>query len=157
MSHASPTSAPLVSDDAVTEMAGRLRFSVARMARLLRQQDQSGFGPTLNAALSTVAEHGPLTLGELAAREQVAPPTITKVVEKLVANGLVARTPDAHDRRVARVAVTTKGERQLQTYRTRRTAWLVGRLHELDQDELVRLLAAVDVLETIIAVPEDPE
>jgi DNA-binding MarR family transcriptional regulator len=108
------------------------------------------------AALSTVGQHGPLTLGELAAREQVAPPTITKVVEKLVANGLVARTADPDDRRVARVAITSKGARQLHTYRTRRTEWLLGRIQGLDDDELIRLAAAVDVLEKLIAVPEEP-
>jgi DNA-binding MarR family transcriptional regulator len=139
----------------IDEMAGRLRFAVARMARLLRQQDQSGFGPTFIAALATVGSHGPLTLGDLAAREQVAPPTITKVVEKLVANGLAERIADTTDRRVARVAITAKGAKQLQTYRTRRTEWLAQRLRDLDVDDRARLAAAVDVLEQLIAVPED--
>lgn len=128
-------------------------MSVARMARLLRQQDQSGYGPTLIAALSTISKHGPITLGDLAAREQVAPPTITKVVEKLMANGLVARTTDATDRRVARVGMTRKGAKQLDVYRTRRTEWLADRLNSLDDDELARLEAALDVLEKIIEVP----
>lgn len=139
----------------VDDMAGRLRFAVARMARLLRQQDQSGYGPTFIAALATVGSHGPLTLGDLAAREQVAPPTITKVVEKLVAHGLVARSADATDRRISRVAITPKGARQLQTYRTRRTEWLAQRLRDLDPEERARLADAVEVLEKIIAVPED--
>lgn len=148
--------APLHDDALVVEdMAGRLRFAVARMARLLRQQDQSGFGPTLIAALATVGQHGPLTLGDLAAREQVAPPTITKVVEKLVALGLATRSADASDRRVSRVAITPKGTRQLDKYRTRRTEWLAERLRDLEPRERERLAAAVDVLEKIIAVPED--
>lgn len=140
---------------ALHDTAGRLRFAVARMARLLRQQDQSGYGPTFIAALATVGSHGPITLGDLAAREQVAPPTITKVVEKLVAHGLAARSADATDRRISRVAITPKGARQLQTYRTRRTEWLADRLRGLDPAELARLAAAVDILEKIIAVPED--
>ena len=138
-----------------TDTASRLRMSVARMARLLRQQDQSGFGPTLFAALSTISKEGPITLGELAAREQVAPPTITKVVEKLLANGLVERTADASDRRVSRVAVTRKGAKQLDVYRTRRTEWLADRRHSRTDDERRRLDAALDVLEKIIEVPED--
>lgn len=142
-------------DTELEETAGRLRFAVARMARLLRQQDQSGFGPTFIAALSTVGAHGPLTLGDLAAREQVAPPTITKVVEKLVAHGLAVRSADATDRRISRVAITPKGARQLQTYRTRRTEWLAERLRELDPTDLQRLTAAVDVLERLVSLPED--
>ena len=136
------------------DTASRLRMSVARMARLLRQQDQSGYGPTLIAALATIGAHGPISLGDLAAREQVAPPTITKVVEKLVSNGLVARTADTSDRRIARVAVTRKGAKQLEVYRTRRTEWLAERLQGLTGDERERLEAAIDVLEKIIQVPE---
>ena len=135
------------------DTASRLRMSVARMARLLRQQDQSGYGPTLVAALSTISKHGPITLGDLAARERVAPPTITKVVEKLMSNGLVARTADTTDRRVSRVAVTRKGAKQLDAYRTRRTEWLADRLRGLTDDERSRLEDALDVLEKIIEVP----
>jgi DNA-binding MarR family transcriptional regulator len=138
-----------------TDLAGRLRFSVARMARLLRYQDQSGFGPTVVAALATVEKDGPITLGDLAAREQVAPPTITKVVEKLEAAGLLRRVPDRNDRRVTRVEVTGKGSKQLQTYRNRRTEWLMGRLGELSADDLARLEAALPVLERLVAQPED--
>jgi DNA-binding MarR family transcriptional regulator len=147
---------PPAGTDRTADVAGRLRFSIARMARLLRQQDQSGFGPTVVAALATVEQHGPLTLGELATREQVAPPTVTKVVEKLEAGGLLTRTGDAKDRRVTRVAITAKGSRQLQTYRTRRTEWLAARLRDLSPDEVVRLVDALPVLERLIAVPEEP-
>jgi DNA-binding MarR family transcriptional regulator len=136
------------------ELASRLRFSVARLARMLRQQDQSGFGPTLLAALATIERHGPITLGELAGREQVAPPTITKVVEKLETHGLVTRTTDLADRRVNRVTVTTKGTKQLAVYRSRRTEWLASRLQGLTPDERQQLIAALPLLERLIEVQE---
>jgi DNA-binding MarR family transcriptional regulator len=136
------------------ELASRLRFAIARLARLLRQQDQSGFGPTVVAALATIERHGPITLGELAGREQVAPPTITKVVEKLERNGLVTRTTDVADRRVNRVALTAKGTKQLAVYRTRRTEWLASRLQDLSPEEHAQLVAALPVLERLIAVHE---
>ncbi|HMQ28797.1 MAG TPA: MarR family transcriptional regulator, partial [Acidimicrobiales bacterium] len=85
-----------------TELAGQLRVVVARLARVLRQQDQSGMSPTLLAALATIDRAGPLTFGELAAHEQVTAPTITKAVRKLEAEGLVARRPDPDDGRVWR-------------------------------------------------------
>ena len=143
------THANAPSDD---QLASRLRFAVARLARLLRQQDQSGFGPTLVAALATIERHGPITLGELAGREQVAPPTITKVVEKLEANALVTRTTDLADRRVNRVEVTPKGAKQLAVYRSRRTEWLASRLNDLTPDEQERLGAALPLLERLIDV-----
>ncbi len=134
------------------EVAERLRHSVTRLARLLRQQDEGGFGATLTAALASVKNRGPLTLGELAACEQVAPPTMTKVVEKLEAHGFVTRQVDQNDRRVSRVTVTAAGRRHLEGTRERRTAWLAGRLDHLPADELDRLLDALDVLEALIAV-----
>ena len=129
----------------------RLRLVVARLARLLRQQDDSGLGPTLTAALSTVAEHGPLTLGDLAGRERVAPPTITKVVDKMEAAGFVERRAHPVDRRVSLVAVTELGTKTLAELRGRRTAWLRARLDELDGADVDLLAQATEVLERIIA------
>lgn len=130
-----------------TELAGQLRVVVARLARVLRQQDQSGMSPTLLAALTTIARVGPLTFGELAAHEQVAAPTITKAVQKLEAEGLVTRRPDPDDGRVCRVAITSAGRRRLDQNRRRRTAWLATRLGELTPDDVARLQSAVGVLE----------
>jgi DNA-binding MarR family transcriptional regulator len=128
----------------------RLRLVVARLARLLRQQDDSGLGPTLTAALSTVAKHGPLTLGDLAGRERVAPPTITKVVDKMVAAGLVERHPHPVDRRVSLVAVTDLGTSTLADLRGRRTAWLRVRLADLDPTDVEVVAQATAILERIV-------
>jgi DNA-binding MarR family transcriptional regulator len=139
--------------DVLATDAGRLRVVVARLARLLRQQDDSGVGPTVHAALVTVETRGPLTLGELAAREQVAPPSITKVVEKLVAAGWVAREVDPDDRRVCRVSITRQGRRHLEADRRRRTEWLAERMSALDAHDVATLSAAIEVLERLAAVP----
>jgi DNA-binding MarR family transcriptional regulator len=140
---------PAVTVDPV-EVAGRLRLSAFRLTRLLRQQDTGGLAPTLSAALATIEREGPLTLGELATREHVAPPSITKAVEKLVGMGLVARTQDADDRRVARARITAAGRRRVTQNRSRRTAWLATRVGALPPDDIAKLDAAVDVLERII-------
>jgi DNA-binding MarR family transcriptional regulator len=145
MIHMSPHD---VAPDA-TEIAGKLRFSVTRLARLLRQQDQTGFTPTTLAALATINREGPLTLGELAAAEQVAPPTITKAVGKLEAAGFVSREQDATDRRVHWVQITEEGHRQLEASRSRRTAWLATRLRQFDPEELARLGDVTDLLERL--------
>ncbi|HZP29635.1 MAG TPA: MarR family transcriptional regulator [Acidimicrobiia bacterium] len=140
------------------EVAGRLRVSVTRLARLMRQQEASGLTPTLRAALATVARHGPLTLGELAAHEQVTKPTTTSIVTKLEARGLVARRADATDRRVCWVEVTPLGRSQLELNRERRTEWLASRLRALPADQLTCLAAALDALDTISERPErDPD
>lgn len=134
------------------DVADRLRHAVARLARVLRQQDEGGFGATFTAALASVANRGPLTLGELAVAEHVAPPTMTKVVEKLEANGFVTRQVDTNDRRVTRVTATDAGVRHIEATRERRTAWMASQLDRLDDDQLARLTDAVDVLEALTHV-----
>jgi DNA-binding MarR family transcriptional regulator len=134
-------------------VAGRLRHSVFRLARLLRQQDDSGQPPALLTALAVIEREGPLTLGDLAAQEQVSPPTITKVVDTLEARGFVERIRDANDRRVWRVTATVRGRRQLDASRSRRTEWLARQLRGLTVDDCARVAAALDVLEKLTAAP----
>jgi DNA-binding MarR family transcriptional regulator len=145
------TTSPTAIDE---ELVGRLRYSVARLSRLLRQQDQSGLTPTTTAMLATIARDGPLTLGELATLEQVAPPTITKSVGRLEEAGFVERIPDPGDKRVCRVVLTAGGQRQLDDNRSRRTAWLAERLDLLPVDERDRLAEVVELLEHLTTAPE---
>jgi DNA-binding MarR family transcriptional regulator len=132
---------------------------VARLARVLRQQDDSGFGPTLTAALATLVNHGPMTLGDLAGHERVAAPTMSKVVDRLAELGLVTKVPDPDDRRVRRVAATAAGRRQIDAVRVRRTAWLSEQLASLDPDDLARVEGAIPVLEKLTGVtaPAGPD
>ncbi len=131
------------------ELAGRLRLAVTRLARQMRQQTDTGLSPTLLATLATVESAGPLTLGDLALREQVAPPTITRAVTGLEAEGLVARKVDPADRRVAWVQVTPAGRRLLERARTRKNAWLARRLRDLSPEDARHLAEALATLERL--------
>ena len=133
--------------------AERLRHGVNRLARLLRHQDDGDLGATSIAALATVRNRGPVTLGELAAFEQVAPPTMTKVVEKLESRGFVTRHVDPDDRRVTRVSVTASGTKYLERSRARRTAWLAGRLDELEPEQAAHLAGTIELLDALIGEP----
>lgn len=145
------------SGDADTiELAVNLRFSIARLARLLRQQGADGLGSTLVYTLATIDREGPMTLGEVAAAERVSPPTITAAVGKLEALGYVARVRDERDGRVWRVASTAAGSDYLAATRTRRTSWLVERLQQLSPADVAHLEAAIDALSQLgtIGQPE---
>jgi DNA-binding MarR family transcriptional regulator len=135
------------------DVAQSLRLSVTRLARLLRQQDRTGLGPTLTAALASISRSGGVTHGELAALEQVAPPTITAVVGKMESLGLVTRQTDTRDRRITRIHITAAGRRKLDDVRNRRTAWLREQMRLLTADELARLAAAADVLAKLTSAP----
>ena len=130
-------------------LAGRLRLSATRLARVLRRQADIGLSPSQLTALATIDHHGPMTLGALAEHERVAPPTITKVAAKLEAAGYVRRIGDPTDGRVSRVSTTPEGVALLDESRRRKDAWLAARLAQLDADQRQRLAAALDVLEEL--------
>jgi DNA-binding MarR family transcriptional regulator len=134
-------------------IAGRLRLSATRLARRLRQEAQTGLTPSQLAALACVERHGPLTLGTLAEFEQVAPPSITRVVVKLESDGLLTRLADPADRRVTKVAVTPKGRNLLGTSRRRKTEWLATRLEDLGAEQRARLADALDTLDALTTEP----
>src|SRR5881275_3221952 len=116
---ASPSSARRPPDTTL-ELADRLHSAAIHLLRRLRRQDDaSGLPAPQLSALSVIVFGGPITLGALAAAEQVRPPTITRVVATLEESGLVVRETDDADRRVARVKATAKGTRLLQEGRQR--------------------------------------
>ena len=148
----------LTADTDITEIATRLRLAVARLGRQLRQQAGTGLSPSQHSVLASIDANTTLTLGELAVIEQVAPPTITRIVAKLADDGLVERTVDPVDRRVARVSVTPEGHRRMESSRHRRNAWLARRLDELPPGDVDRVAAALDVLEELAGpLPSVPE
>lgn len=133
------------------DLASRLRLAITRTARRLRQQQgESSLSPTLIASLSTIERHGPLTPSELAGRERVQRPTVTRVVARLAEAGLIERRADEHDRRVTRLEVTADGRRLLRSLRTRKTAYLARRIEKLDPAEREVLERAAGILERML-------
>jgi DNA-binding MarR family transcriptional regulator len=149
-----PTAVPIDVDEA--ELDALLRLSSTRLALRLRQESGSGHTPSQLSALSTVHSHGPLTLGALAEHERVAPPSITKVLAKLEADGLVERSTDPTDRRVTNVQATKAGHDLIRETRRRKTTWLTARIRELPADEKARLADAVEVIEHLTTLDDLP-
>ena len=135
------------------EVAGRLRIAVNRLQRRLRQESLGGLSPAQASALGSVHRHGSPTLGELAAMEQVQPPTMTRIVASLAEAGMVTRVADANDRRSAWVRPTPSGERALELMRTRKNAFLLRRLGELGRDEHRHAAELVELLEHLLEEP----
>ncbi|MFI9786924.1 MarR family winged helix-turn-helix transcriptional regulator [Kitasatospora sp. NPDC051984] len=130
----------------------RLRLVVARLHRQLAQASgRQDFTFAQLSALARIEAHGPIRLGELATRERVAAPSMTRTVAPLVASGLVTRHPDPDDRRSALVELSTEGVELLAEIRQRRSELLARRTAELDARERAVLLEALPVLERLVA------
>jgi DNA-binding MarR family transcriptional regulator len=132
------------------ELATRLRLAIARTARRLRQESGTDLSPSLTAALATIERHGPLTPSDLAARERVQRPTVTRVVCRLEEAELVTRTADPADRRSALVAITPAGRALLAASRTRKDAFLSERLEALAPEDRATLERAAALLEGLL-------
>lgn len=136
--------------DTTTELADALRMAVGPLARQLRQQASEPLTATQTSVVSSICRWGPISLGELAAREQLSPPMISKVVAALEHEGFVERLADARDRRVCRVRLSSEGVRWVEEGRARRNAWLAGRLAALTTAERETIASAVQGLQRLI-------
>ena len=141
-------------DPAEAELAARLRMAVTRLHRRLRQQGAGGLTPSQASALVGVEHLGSPTLGTLAARESVQPPTMTKVVGALEALGYVTRVTDPTDRRVARLTITPAGSDTLREIRSVKTAYLADRLRRMAPGERLAMADLTDLLERLIDMEE---
>jgi DNA-binding MarR family transcriptional regulator len=135
--------------------ADRLHSAAIHLLRRLRRVDAaSGLTAPRLSALSVVVFNGPLTLGALAAAEQVQPPTMTRIVSALEAAGLVRREPSPEDRRSIWIRATDVGKHLLAEGRTRRTESLARQLAALPPEELATLARAAEIVDRLALSPD---
>lgn len=133
------------------QIAERLHSAAIHLLRRVRKQDAlTGEGPARLSALSVLVFGGPVTLGQLAAAEQVKPPTMSRIVAGLKRSGLITTITDAKDARRIRIQATAKGVRLMQRGRERRIHSLTTMIAGLQDDELETIGRAVTLLEDVL-------
>jgi DNA-binding MarR family transcriptional regulator len=134
------------------ELAARVHSAALHLLRRLAQEDRAtGVSAPRLSALSVLVFGGPRTIGALAAIEGVTPPTMTRLVAAMAADGLVDRLPDLTDRRVVNVQASATGRSLLLAGRDRRVATLATMLKPLTPKERRRLNAAAATIERMLA------
>jgi DNA-binding MarR family transcriptional regulator len=135
----------------VLSAADRLHSAAIHLLRRVRQQDAaSGVGPAQLSALSVLVFAGSKTLGELAAAEQVKPPTMSRIAAGLQRSRLIEMNRDPQDARRMHIRATHKGTSLLQQGRKRRIEYLAKHLGHLKREELTQLGVAADILEALL-------
>jgi DNA-binding MarR family transcriptional regulator len=135
-------------------LADRLHSAAIHLLRRVRRVDEAtGLSAAKLSALSVVVYAGPIALGDLAAAEQVRPPSMTRTVQELEADGLITRESDEADRRSIRIRATSRGKRLLKKGRSARISLLAEWLRGLAPDELIVLDEASHLLERVLAMP----
>lgn len=134
-----------------TELAARLQSAALHLLRRLDREDRrSGVSPARLAALSVLVLDGPCTIGRLAAIEGVAPPTMTRLVDGMVAAGLAERLPAALDRRLVGIQASERGRALLMTGRDRRVAIVTSMIAPLSAKERRRLGTAAAIVNEMV-------
>jgi DNA-binding MarR family transcriptional regulator len=132
------------------ELASALRLALLRAARRLRSQKvNTAVTMSQLSALATVKKCGPLSAGEVAAIEQVQPPSMTKILASLEASGWIERVAHPDDRRQSIISVTTAGQDLLAEETRARDEWLAKRLVDFTPEEREQLCKAIEVLDRL--------
>jgi len=136
--------------DPADVLADRLHTAAIHLLRRLRREDDAaGLSAPRLSALSVVVFAGPITIGALAAAEQVRAPTMSRLVAALEVQGLVRRVSDRTDHRIVRVEATARGRALLQAGRRRRVGVLTGDIRELSAAERRTLTTAIPLFERL--------
>ncbi len=135
-------------------------YRVVCAGRALEQaleEELRGFGFTVRQfqVLFHLVREGPLCQADIAARIDVAPPTVAGVVERMERDGWVARSPDPNDRRRKLVAPTAAVEPLWE-----QACECAARVHEratqgLDADALADLHTTLAAIQENLAGPEE--
>ena len=135
----------------------RFHHLAIRLLRGMRAVDEAhGFGGPRASALSVLVFRGPLSLGELAAAEGVRPPTMSRLVKAMQAEGLVEAGAVEDDERRVSIRATARGRKLMLQGRDRRLAALGRLLHDANAAESSALSTVCDLLERSLNRKETP-
>jgi DNA-binding MarR family transcriptional regulator len=132
------------------ETATQINSGVIRILRALRRIDRQAELPSARlSALSVLVFDGPRSMGQLATAEDVAGPTMTRIVDGLEASGLVRRRVQSGPGRPVEVSPTARGERLMRRAAGRRLDAIGAAMQQLSAADRRRLVAAGPVLDRL--------
>ena len=124
-----------------------LRLAILRLARRTRAE-RAGEDVTDGqlSVLFVLWKDGAQTLGSLAERERVTPPSMNRTVNALVEAGLATRDSSPDDGRKVLIKSTEAGLEIAKETKRRRVAWFARQLATLTPDQRAIIDAATPIL-----------
>ncbi len=130
-----------------SDTARALHSGAIHLLRGLRRVDRlSGLTPARLSALSVLVFGGPCTLGRLAKTEDVAGPTMTRIVDGLETQGLARRTAHPDSARSVLISATAAGTELMHAAAQQRIDAIVVALGALPARDQQRLGSAAPAL-----------
>lgn len=125
----------------------RLARAVTRLSRRLRQERKSDLTVAQLSVLTSVIELDGATPSQIAARERVSQPSITRTLNCLIEDAYVNKTPHPDDGRQVVITISELGVKVLAAERQRRDRWLDDRLATLEAADIATLREAIPLIE----------
>ena len=97
-------------------------------------------------ALSMIRRKGTSNVSDIGAELEITNPAASQLLERLVQQGLVARTEDPNDRRLKQIALTRHGEAALRQGMPSRRRWLDALAEMMPPEEQQQVIAALQLL-----------
>jgi len=128
-------------DDRITfELLQAARAYRVRSAKLLARV---GLYPGQDALLKLLDERGRMTMGEAASALSIQPPTVTKMVNRLAAAGLVQTAVMDRDRRKISISMTDAAREKIDQIDSIWNELEVEALNDIEAESLRRQLSAI--------------
>ena len=134
-----------IQNPSLAHLANDLRLACMRISRRVRYESTQDVAPHQFSVMARLEDNA-LTPRELAEKERVSPPSMTRTVAGLVERGFVTRTDDPLDGRQVFISLTAQGRSLLGETRRRRDAWMATRLKGISADEREVLVKATAIL-----------
>ena len=131
----------------------RLLACTALIGTELRRHFREEFDftmPRFDVLAQLDREPGGLVLGELPKRLMVTAGNLTPIVDRLVEDGFITRTPSPLDRRVQIVCMTVEGRKTFRRMAKKHGLWLASLLAEFPRERLDGLVKELDDLKTAV-------
>ena len=138
---------------AQTRLWLRLLTCTTMIGTELRRQFREEFDftmPRFDVLAQLDREPSGLVLGELPKRLMVSAGNLTPIVDRLVEDGYITRTPSNLDRRVQIVCMTIEGRKAFRRMAKKHGLWLATLLREYPPDRVNGLIAELDELKSAV-------
>ena len=133
-------------DPDLLSLANDVRVACQRISRRVRFESTSDVAPHQFSVLVFLHFTGPHTPTQLAARDAVSTPSMTRTVNCLADKGLVERSPHPQDGRQILVSLTDEGRRVVEQTIASRDTWMLAHIATLSPEQLDLLRRAADIL-----------
>ena len=133
----------------LNQLAHTVRLASMRLTRRVRYHADT-MPPHHFAALAWLETGTVHTAAEMAEKERVSAPSMSRTVSELLEKGLISKETDPEDRRRQLLSLTQLGHEALANSRQQRNYWMSQQLARLTETQRKTLADAAEILNQLL-------